>query len=229
MLKHLIELRRRLLFILASFGLLFVFCFYYANTLLLVILDPLLNAIPKQQTFIATQITTPVTTSIRLATTSAFLPTLPIALFHLWHFASPGLYTNEKRQLRQFIAFSLLLFAAGVLFGYYLALPLTFQVLIKYLPNEVRLMPEISVTVGFIIKTLAIFGLFFQIPLVCLALVRTHFITVNTLKQIRPYVIVSAFIIGMLLTPPDVLSQILLALPLCALYEMGILLALFWS
>jgi len=153
------------------------------------------------------------------------LATTPIALWHIWRFVIPGLYQHEQKTLRLALTFSVVLFITGLLFSYYLVLPWMFLWFSQSLPSAVQLMPDMAYSIDFITHMLLIFGLCFQIPLLCVLLVRTKIITHHTLITLRPYVIVLAFIIGMLLTPPDVLSQIMLALPLCLLYEMGVFLA----
>lgn len=227
MLQHLLELRRRALLTLIWFGGLFFLFFFFAGDLFHALVSPLLRALPHQEGLIATQITSPVFTPLQLAANAALLLSTPFALFHLWRFISPGLYKKEQEHLRGAVLLSILLFLAGVLFCFYLVLPFMFQFFAHALPKGVRFMPDMAYAMDFITRMLLLFGLCFQVPLVCLVLVRLNIIDVMTLKKIRPYVIVGAFTIGMLLTPPDVLSQVMLALPLCLLYELGIILALF--
>jgi sec-independent protein translocase protein TatC len=229
MLIHLLELRRRALATLCCFAALFFLLFYVSGDLYHFIVSPLLAYLPKGQGLIATQITAPLFTPIKLAADAAMLLTAPFALYHLWCFISPGLYQQEQNQLRGVLAISLLLFAIGLIFCFYLILPFMFQFFIHALPRDVKLMPDMVFTLDFITYMLLLFGLCFQVPLVCLILVRFKFLTIVTLKTVRPYVIVGAFIIGMLLTPPDVLSQIMLAVPLCLLYETGIIFALYFA
>jgi sec-independent protein translocase protein TatC len=152
---------------------------------------------------------------------------MPFALYHLWRFISPGLYKKEQQHIRGLAAISLALFLAGTLFCFYLILPFMFQFFISALPKDVRLMPDMAYTLEFITHMLILFGLCFQVPLICLVLVRLNITSLATLRQIRPYMIVAAFVLGMILTPPDVLSQIMLAVPLCLLYELGIILAIY--
>lgn len=225
MLSHLLELRRRALYVLISFGALFLFSFYLSDTLFHGIVQPLLNSLNHHEGLIATQITSPVLTPLKLAADIALLFTTPIALHQLWQFVSPALYLVEKKLLRGALLWSILLFLIGVFFCFYIVLPFMFQFFAQALPAEVRFMPDIVDAIDFITRMLLLFGLCFQVPLICKILVKTQILDLNTLKLIRPYVIVGAFTIGMLLTPPDVFSQILLALPLCLLYELGILLS----
>lgn len=227
MLIHLLELRRRALLTLSWFGLLFLSFFFIAADLFHLIVTPLLHSLPNQEGLIATQITSAVFTPLKLAANAAMLLTAPFALYHLWRFISPGLYKSEQKQLKGAIAMSMLLFVLGVLFCFFLILPFMFQFFAKALPEGVRLMPDMTYTLDFITRMLMLFGFSFQVPLVCLILVRLNLVSIMSLKEIRPYIIVVAFTVGMLLTPPDVFSQLMLALPLCFLYELGIILAVF--
>ena len=225
MLTHLLECRRRMLQICVCFIVLFVACFTFAPTLFQVVALPLLQVLPVNATLIATQITTPLMTPIKLAADIALLGTAPFALLHVWLFASPGLYRQERKPFLWAMAISLVLFLLGILFCFYLVLPYMFAFFARAVPAGVRLMPDMGYAVDFITRMTLIFGLCFQVPLVCCVLVHFKVVNITLLTLIRPYVIVAAFIIGMLLTPPDVLSQIMLAAPLCVLYEAGIILA----
>jgi len=227
MLSHLLELRRRGLQTFICFGALFLLFFFLANDLFHALITPLLRVLPEQEGLIAIHITSPVLTPLKLAADAAMLLTAPFALFHLWRFISPGLYQNEQKTLRGTLIFSLFLFLAGILFCFYLVLPFMFHFFVQALPVGVRFMPDMAYALDFITRMLLLFGFCFQVPLICMVFVRLKIIDVMTLKKIRPYIIVGAFVLGMLLTPPDVLSQIMLALPLCLLYELGILLAIY--
>jgi len=229
MLNHLIELRRRGLQTLLCFGVLFLIFFFWANDLFQALIAPLLNALPTQKELIATQITSPVLTPLKLAADAAILLCAPVALFHLWRFISPGLYRKEQNTLRGALMLSLILFVAGLAFCFYLVLPFMFQFFAHALPKGVRFMPDMASALDFITRMLLLFGLCFQVPMICLILVRLQVIEVILLKKIRPYVIVGSFIVGMLLTPPDVFSQIMLAVPICLLYEAGIILAIYFA
>lgn len=229
MLTYLLELRRRVLRVIIAFVGLFGLFFFFAPTLFHQLVSPLLKVLPLADPLIATQITTPLLIPIRLAADAAMLCTAPFALLQLWYFASPALYWQERHRLRWAILSSLILFCMGVLFCFYVVLPFMLQFFAQAVPVGVRLMPDITYAVDFITRMLLLFGLCFQVPLLCLFFVSIGVVNVKTLKTIRPYIIVAAFIIGMLLTPPDVLSQIILAVPLCLLYELGIVLAMFFA
>ncbi|MDR3442552.1 MAG: twin-arginine translocase subunit TatC [Legionella sp.] len=226
MLQHLIELRRRGIQTLICFSALFLLFFFFANNLFEALVSPLLHILSAEEGLIATQITSPVFTPLKLAADAAMLLSTPFALFQFWRFISPGLYKKEQNTLRIALIFSFVLFIVGVLFCFYFILPFMFHFFAQAMPKGVRYMPDMAYALDFITRMLLLFGLCFQVPLACLLLVRLNIVEVHTLKKIRPYVIVGAFIIGMLLTPPDVLSQIMLAVPLCLLYETGIILAL---
>lgn len=225
MLSHLLELRRRIIYIFLCFGTLFLVLFFKADGLFQTVMGSLLVALPEQSTLIATQITSPLITPVKLAADCALLLTAPFALYHIWLFISPGLHQYEKKPLRGALFLSFLFFFAGLAFCFYVILPFMFQFFVRALPKGVVFMPDIVYALDFTTRMLLIFGFCFQIPLVIQILVRLKIANMMTLKKIRPYVIVGAFIIGMVLTPPDVLSQVLLAVPLCILYESGILLA----
>lgn len=227
LLSHLIELRRRALQCFAAFALYFLVFFFLAPDLFHQLIQPLLNILPKGDFVIATHITSTVFVPLQLAADAALLCTAPIVLHHLWHFIAPGLYRSEREHFAWAIVGSLSLFVLGVVFCYLWVLPFMLQFFVRSLPADVHLMPDMIATVDFITRMLLVFGLCFQVPLLCFSLVRLNLTTVAKLKEIRPYIIVGAFTVGMLLTPPDVLSQITLALPLCLLYELGILLARF--
>jgi sec-independent protein translocase protein TatC len=229
MITHLLELRRRSIQTLIWFGVLFLLFFFGANDLFQALVSPLLHTLSAEEGLIATKITSPVLTPLQLAADAALLFSAPVALFQLWRFISPGLYQKEQQILRSALFLSLILFVAGVLFCFYLVLPYMFQFFAHALPKGVRLMPDMAYALDFITRMLLLFGLCFQVPLVCFILVQLKILTISALKNVRPYVIVGAFIIGMLLTPPDVFSQIMLALPLCLLYELGIILALYFA
>lgn len=226
-LPHLLELRRRCLLVLACFGGIFLVLFFSSGALFQTVVSPLLHQLPKTSELIATQITSSVLTPLKLASDLALLLSAPIALFHLWRFIGPGLYKNEQSPIKAAIIMSILLFILGMLFCFYIVLPFMFQFFIHALPKEVHFMPDMTYALDFITRMLFLFGLCFQVPLICIVLVKLQITTRDNLKNIRPYIIVGAFTLGMLLTPPDVFSQIMLAVPLCLLYELGLLLVMY--
>lgn len=225
----LIELRKRILNFAIVFGVLFSLTFFFSQFLFHWYMLPLLNHIPYQDHLIATQIGSPLLTPLSIAANIALLACAPYGLFQGWRFASPALYPNEQRHLKSLMMISVGLFVLGTLFCYFLILPWMFQCIVQAVPKEVVFMPDIGSATHFITSMMLIFGLSFQIPLLCMVLVRIKLVSRNQLINCRPYVIVTAFTLGMLLTPPDVISQILLALPLWGLYESGVFLSRIYS
>ncbi|MCX7115010.1 MAG: twin-arginine translocase subunit TatC [Gammaproteobacteria bacterium] len=225
MLLYLIELRQRLLRCVACFIGLFCVCFYEANELLHVVLSPLMQVLPPSSTFIAIQIAAPLWVSIDVATEVALLLTMPYIFIELWRFFVPALYRQERLFWRSFMGLSLGLFALGAAGCFFMVLPLMCRFLVAYLPLDVRVMPDVVEAVHFILNMVWVFGVGFQFPLICMGLVKLGWVSVSQLVQARRYVIVGAFIAGMMLAPPDVLSQTLLALPFWGVYEVGVVLA----
>ncbi len=225
MLDHLIEFRHRLLMVLAIFCFFFIGFFFYAQHLFAFVVSPLLSTLKGANKLIATEITSTLFVPLELAIDASLLCTAPFALLQGWRFIMPGLYQKERYPLKWIMVASLVLFTLGTLFCFYLILPLMFHFFAKSLPQTVIWMPDISHSLHFIRQMLLVFGLCFQVPLLCWAVVYLGWVETSGLRQLRPYVIVAAFTIGMLLTPPDVLSQLMLALPLWFLYECGIFIA----
>lgn len=222
MLNYLLEIRRRALIVSACFFCFFLIFFYFAAPLFHFILSPLFAELDKGHKLIATNMTSSVFIPIKLAANTALLCTAPIIFFQFWCFVAPGLYRSERHYLRGALAGSFLLFCLGVIFCFYLILPVMLHFFTKAVPSGVKLMPDMAYALDFITNMLLFFGFGFQLPLVCYVLTQLGWIDSALLKKMRPYIYVLAFIVGMLLTPPDVLSQILLAVPLCVLYELGI-------
>jgi len=224
MIIHLIELRRRLIHILCVYGsLLLLFC-GLAPKLFHFLVSPLLSALPHKQPLIATQLTAPFLTPLTIAADMAFLCTIPYALLQIWQFILPGLYPKERHLLKYMTSLSAGLFALGVLFCFFIILPILTHFFLHALPPDVRLLPDMTLAVNLIIRMLILFGLSFQLPLILVFLAQTGLASQKNLQAFRPYAIVGAFILGMLLTPPDIVSQLILAVPLCLLYEFGLIL-----
>jgi len=197
--------------------------FYFSHAVFQYLVSPLQRILPADEAIVAIGVTSPIATPLKLALNTALLCVIPCILFHIWRFTSPALYRAERVSMGGVFVVSLCLFITGVLFCYYVILPFMFHLFYMMRPPHVRFLPDMSSTVDFILHMLIIFGLCFQLPLICVILVRANVISVDALKKMRPYVIVLAFIMGMLLTPPDVLSQLMLAIPLCLLFEAGLL------
>ncbi len=220
--RHFIELRRRALSIVFVFSFFFLIFYGFSPFVFHHILAPLLHALPKTESLMTSKILTAFFMPIQVAANLAFFCTVPFVLQQMWCFISPALYDHERSPLAWMMVGSMVLFCLGALFCFYVVLPLMFSMLVKAVPLGVRLMPDMGYAMDFIIHMLLLFGFSFQVPLLCVFFVRVGVVQQNDLKMLRPYVIVLAFILGMLLTPPDVVSQLMLAIPLCALYELGI-------
>lgn len=224
-LEHLIELRARLLRSLCIVLVLFVPMYYFANDLYGFVAAPLQNALPEGSSMIATQVASPFITPFKLAIYAAIFMGVPFWLHQLWSFVSPGLYRHEKRFAVPLLISSILLFYCGAAFVYYLVFPLIFAFFVGVSPEGVPMMTDIAYYLDFVLKLVIAFGLAFEIPIATMLLAMTGVATADSMANKRPYVIVGCFVVGMLLTPPDVISQLLLALPTWLLFELGVLLA----
>jgi len=222
---HLTELRSRLLRIVLTVLVLFALLAPFANHLFTFIAGPLLERLPEGATMIATEVASPFLTPFKLALVSAIFLAMPLALHHVWAFIAPGLYQQERRFALPLLASSILLFYAGIAFAFFVVFPLVFAFFTASAPAGVLVMTDIGRYLDFVLLLFFAFGIAFQVPVVTLLLVRTGMTTPVRLAQARPYVLVGAFTIGMFLTPPDVISQTLLAVPMYLLYEAGILLS----
>jgi len=174
---------------------------------------------------IATDVATPFFVPMQVAMMMAFVLTLPHTLYQIWAFVAPGLYSHEKRLALPLVIGSSLLFFCGMAFAYFAALPAVFEFITYFAPEGVAVMTDISKYLSFVLSMFIAFGVTFEVPVFVIVLVRTGVITVEKLKEVRPYVIVGAFVIAAIFTPPDVVSQFMLAVPLCLLYELGIFIA----
>ncbi|MBC6963032.1 MAG: twin-arginine translocase subunit TatC, partial [Nitrosomonas sp.] len=186
---------------------------------------PLLEKLPQGGQMIATEVVTPFFIPIKVALMVAFLVTLPHTLYQVWAFVAPGLYSHEKRLFLPLVFISSLLFFAGMAFAYFVVLPLVFEFIVYFAPEGVAVMTDISEYLNFVLTMFLAFGITFEVPVFVLILIRTGLVSIEKMKSIRRFVLVGAFIIGAIFTPPDVMSQILLAIPLYLLYELGIILA----
>ncbi|HEU5281615.1 MAG TPA: twin-arginine translocase subunit TatC [Gammaproteobacteria bacterium] len=220
-LHYFIELRTRLLRCLICLVAVFALLSYKANTLYTWLSFPLLHRLPSGH-LIATQVIAPFFAPFKLAFLVAVLACVPVFLYQTWQFISPALYGRERRWLWPFFVLSLVLFYAGVAFAYFLIFPLLFQFLAHAAPAGVVLMPDMNDYLNFTTQLLLVFGVLFEIPMAMVLLVGLNVITRARLVAWRSYAIVGAFIVGMLVAPPDVLSQTLLALPMWGLYELGL-------
>ncbi|TDJ26454.1 MAG: twin-arginine translocase subunit TatC [Gammaproteobacteria bacterium] len=226
-LSHLIELRARILRGALAVLLLFFPIYYFANDIYELVAAPLMAHLPEGSTMIATEVASPFLTPFKLAMFSAVFLGMPFLLHQLWAFVSPGLYLREKRFALPMLASSIILFYAGMVFAYVLVFPLMFQFFASVTPVGVTMMTDINRYLDFVIKMFFAFGLAFEIPIATLLLVWSGLTTADSLARKRPYIVVGCFVVGMLLTPPDIISQVLLALPTWLLFEVGIILARF--
>ncbi|MBQ0754280.1 MAG: twin-arginine translocase subunit TatC [Gammaproteobacteria bacterium] len=225
LMAHLLELRDRLLRAVLAIVVVFSGLFYFSKELYTLVAKPLIDVMPEGTSMIATDVTSPFLVPFKLSFYAALLVAMPIILHQAWAFMSPGLYRKEKRFAIPLLVSSVLLFYAGVAFAYFVVFPLLFAFFTSIAPEGVAVMTDISRYLDFISTLFIAFGLAFELPIAILLLVWSGLTTVEKLRESRPYVVVGCFLIGMLLTPPDVFSQTLLALPMWLLYEVGIIIA----
>jgi sec-independent protein translocase protein TatC len=223
--SHLIELRDRVLRALIAFAVVFVCLFPFAQDLYTLVAGPMLAALPKGKEMLATGVASPFFIPVKVTMMCAFVVALPIILSQVWAFVAPGLYAHEKKLIAPLVVSSTALFLCGMAFAYFLVLPTVFRFLASFTPEGVSFAPDISQYLDFVLTLLIAFGLAFEVPVVVVVLVRMGVVSVAKLKEIRPYVIVGAFVIGAIFTPPDVISQLMLAIPMWLLYELGIIVA----
>ena len=222
---HLLELRNRLLHSTIALLVVFICLFPWASNLYALLARPMLAKLPKGGQMIATDVTTPFFVPLKVAMMAAFLITLPYILYQIWRFVAPGLYANEKRLVAPLIIASTLLFFCGMAFAYFGVFPIVFGFITASAPQGVAVMTDIDKYLSFVLGMFMAFGITFQVPVAVILLVRMGFVTVKKLREIRPYVVVGAFVVGAIFTPPDVVSQFMLAMPLWLLYEAGIVVA----
>ena len=220
--SHLIELRDRLIRMLIAVGIALLVTFPFANDIYTYVAAPLIAKLPEGSTMIATQVISPFLTPFKLALVAAVFLAMPYLLYQLWAFIAPGLYRHEKRLAVPLLASSVVLFYLGMVFAYFLVFPLIFGFMAATTPEGVSMMTDISAYLDFVLALFFAFGIAFEVPIATILLVVTGLTTPDALVQKRPYVIVGAFVIGMLLTPPDVFSQTLLAVPMWLLFELGV-------
>jgi sec-independent protein translocase protein TatC len=225
LLSHLIELRSRLLKAGSAVLLLFVILIPFADEVFNRVALPLMNQLPEGSTMIATQVASPFLTPFKTTMFAALFLAMPAVLYQLWGFTAPGLYSKEKRFAVPLLVSSTLLFYLGALFAYVVVFPLMFGFFTSAAPAGVSVMTDISSYLDFVLVLFFAFGLSFEVPIATVILVWSGLTSIETLEKNRAYVFLGAFIIGMLITPPDVISQTLLAVPVYLLYECGILLS----
>ncbi len=225
LLDHLIELRQRLLKSILAVFIIFFPLYFLANEIYLFVAKPLMEQLPSGSTMIATQVASPFLTPFKLAIFAAIFIAVPYILHQAWAFVAPGLYLREKKFALPLLFSSIALFYLGVAFAYFAVFPLVFQFMASVTPIGVTMMTDINSYLDFVLKLFFAFGFAFEVPIATLLVVWSGITTVESLTRKRPYIVVGCFVVGMLLTPPDIISQVLLALPTWILFEIGILLA----
>lgn len=223
--SHLIELRNRLLKVVLGFVLTFIALFPFANKIYALLAAPMLVKLPAGGQMIATAVTTPFFVPMKVAMMTAFVISLPHTLYHAWAFIAPGLYAHEKKLMVPVIVASSLLFLIGMTFAYFAVFPTVFGFVVDSAPVGVAVMTDIGEYLDFVMTLFMAFGLAFEVPIAVVLVARFGWVTIAQLKEARSYVIVGAFVLGAIFTPPDIISQFMLAIPLWLLYEVGILVA----
>ena len=221
--QHLLELRNRILRAVVVVLVIFLGLFYFANDIYAFVSQPLRAYLPEGATMIATEVASPFLTPFKLTLVVSIFLAVPFILHQAWGFISPGLYQHEKKLAIPLLVSSVLLFYAGAAFAYYVVFPLVFGFFTSVGPEDVAIMTDINRYLDFVLKMFFAFGIAFEIPVATVLLVASGVTTVDSLKTKRPYIVVGCFVVGMLLTPPDVISQSLLAIPMWLLFEGGII------
>jgi sec-independent protein translocase protein TatC len=227
--SHLIELRQRLVRAVGAVLFFFVVLFIYpgAGYIYDILAAPLMSALPEGAKMIATGVITPFMVPVKVTALAAFLIALPYVLYQAWAFVAPGLYAHEKKLVLPLVVSSTFLFFAGMAFCYFVVFKRVFAFISSFAPKSVSVAPDIEAYFNFVLGMFIAFGLAFEVPVVVVILVLTGLITVEQLREFRGYVIVAIFVVAAIVTPPDVVSQISLAVPMCLLYEVGIFFAQF--
>lgn len=221
--SHLIELRNRLLRAVAGWLVIFVALFPFADRIYHLLAAPLLAKLPQGAQMIATAVTTPFFVPMKVTMMAAFLIALPWMIYQCWAFIAPGLYAHEKRLIRPLLAAAIGLFFMGMAFAYFAVFPVVFGFLVGSAPAGVAVMTDIAEYLDFVIGMFLAFGFAFEVPIAVILLSLMGWVTLAQLKEARSYVIVGAFVLGAIFTPPDIVSQCMLAIPLWLLYELGLL------
>lgn len=221
--SHLIELRDRLLRATIAWIVIFVALFPWAKDLYAILARPLLRTLPAGGKMIATEVVTPFFVPVKVAMLTAFVLALPYILYQVWSFVAPGLYQHERRLIVPLTFASLVLFVLGMAFAYFLVFPIVFGFVVGIAPEGVAVMTDIGKYLDFVITMFIAFGVTFEVPIVVVVLAMTGMVEITKFKEARPYVIVGAFVVGAIFTPPDVISQLMLAIPLWLLYEIGVI------
>ncbi|HXC38869.1 MAG TPA: twin-arginine translocase subunit TatC [Burkholderiales bacterium] len=225
--SHLVELRDRLLRAILSVLVVFLCLFYWARDLYAWLARPMLAALPMGGQMISTDPIGVFLVPMKVTLLVSFVIALPYVLYQVWAFVAPGLYSHEKRLVLPLVVSSSLLFIVGMAFAYFLVFPVVFRFMASVTPEGVAWMTDIEKYLSFVLTMFVSFGAIFEVPVVVVVLVRVGVVSLEKLRNMRPYVIVGAFVVGAVLTPPDVISQLMLAVPLCLLFELGLIAARF--
>lgn len=224
-LSHLFELRDRLLRAIIAVAVAFLALVPWSKNIYAWLAKPMLAQLPVGVAMIATEVTSPFFIPIKVTLLAALVLALPVVLYQIWAFVAPGLYAHERRLVTPLVLASTVLFLLGMAFTYFLVFPIVFGVMKTFTPEGVAWMPDIGAYFSFVVNMFLAFGITFEVPIAVILCVKVGIVTIAKLREIRPYVIVGAFVVAAVVTPPDVLSQLLLAVPLCVLYEVGIIIA----
>lgn len=225
LISHLLELRDRLIRAIAAVGLVFLPCMFYSNQIFTFVSIPLREKLPKGTPLIATSVMSPFTTPFKLSLFVAAFLAMPVVLYQLWAFVAPGLYRHEKRFAVPLLVSAILLFYVGVVFAYFFVFPVMFQFFAASTPHGVTMMTDINAYLDFVITMFLAFGAAFEVPVAVVLLVLTGVVRLETLRDSRRYVLIGCFVVAALLTPPDVVSQSIMAVPMYLLYEGGLIMA----
>jgi len=225
LMSHLLELRDRLMKAMLALLIAFIPCAIYANELFTLIAQPLINKLPKGTSLIATSVTSPFMTPFKVAFFVALFAAVPVVLYQIWAFVAPGLYRREKRFAVPLLVSSVLLFYAGVVFAYFAVFPVMFSYLVGTSPLGVSYMPDMASYLDFVLTMFFAFGVAFEVPVAVVLLVLTGLVKVEKLSENRGYVIIGIFVVAAVLTPPDAISQCIMAVPMYLLYEGGLVMA----
>ena len=221
--SHLLELRSRLIRILICFGFLALIGIPFSSDIYTFAASPLIEILQSGSSMIATQVTSPLMAPLKLVFFSALLITMPYLFYEIWMFMSPGLYKKEKAFIAPLMLSTIFLFLTGVAFAYFVVCPIIFKFFIGVAPESISVMTDINQYMNFVIKLIFAFGIAFEIPVATFLLVKSEIVKKETLVRARPYLVIVFFIFGMLLTPPDIFSQLFLAIPMWVLFELGLL------
>jgi len=225
--SHLVELRQRLVRALLAVGVIFFALVYWAGSIYDLLAYPMIRVLPEGTKMIATGVITPILVPMKVTALVAFLVALPYVLYQAWAFVAPGLYEHEKKLTLPLVLTSTALFFIGIAFCYFVVFGAVFNTVYGWAPKSITVAPDIEQYLSFVMTMFLAFGITFEVPIVVIVLVRMGVVSIQQLKSFRSYFIVGAFVIAAVVTPPDVISQLLLAIPLCVLYELGILMARF--